>query len=132
MAGSLADVINYVSKHDNETLWVKLQFELSFAMTNEQKVRAQNVSQSIVLLSQGIPFLQMGGGFLRSKSLDRNTYDAGDWFNFVDFTKNSNNWNIGLPLDKGGKTDQDLVSLAFSQYTSVGLTDMEFASNVFN
>jgi pullulanase len=127
-----ADVINYVSKHDNETLWDKLQFELSFAMNNEQRVRAQNVSQSIILLSQGIPFLQMGGDFLRSKSLDRNTYDAGDWYNFVDFTKYSNNWNVGLPLDKGGKTDQDLVSLASSQFTSVGLTDMEFASNVFN
>lgn len=127
-----ADVINYVSKHDNETLWDKLQFELPFAMTNEQRVRAQNVSQSIVLLSQGIPFLQMGGDFLRSKSLDRNTYDAGDWYNLVDFSKNTNNWNVGLPLDKGDNNEQDLVSLASSQYTSVGLTDMEFASTVFN
>ena len=127
-----ADVINYVSKHDNETLWDKLQFELPFSMSNEQRVRAQNVSQSIILMSQGIPFLQMGGDFLRSKSLDRNTYDAGDWYNFVDFTMNSNNWNVGLPLDKGGKADQELVSLASSQYTSVGMSDMAFASTVFN
>ncbi len=127
-----ADVINYISKHDNETLWDKLQLELPFYLTNEQRVRVQNVSHSIVLLSQGIPFVQLGGDFLRSKSLDRNTYDAGDWFNWVDFTMMSNNWNVGLPLDKGGKIDQELVSLASSQYTSVGITDMEFASTVFN
>jgi len=127
-----ADVINYVSKHDNESLWDQLQFNLAFATSMEDRVRAQNVSQSIVLLSQGIPFLQMGGDFLRSKSLDSNTYDAGDWFNKVDFSFAGNNWNVGLPLDKGGRSDDDLVSLASSPYTSVGMSEISFASSVFN
>ncbi|MDX2321434.1 MAG: DUF3372 domain-containing protein, partial [Moritella sp.] len=127
-----ADVINYVSKHDNETLWDNLQFKLNFDMSNSERVRAQNVSQSIILLSQGIPFLQMGGDFLRSKSLDRNTYDAGDWYNLVDFTFASNNWNKGLAVDKGGRSDDDLVSLASSPLTSVAMSDTMFASSVFN
>ncbi|PKI16589.1 alpha-1,6-glucosidase domain-containing protein [Colwellia sp. 12G3] len=127
-----ADIINYVSKHDNETLWDNLQFKLKPEMNNSERVRAQNISQSIVLLSQGIPFLQMGGDFLRSKSLDRNTYDAGDWYNVVDFTFELNNWNKGLPLDKGGRTESELVSLAASSSSTVALTDMLFASNVFN
>lgn len=127
-----ADVINYVSKHDNESLWDQLQFNMPFSASMDERVRAQNVAQSIMLMSQGIPFLQMGGDFLRSKSLDRNTYDAGDWFNLVDFSFNSNNWNVGLPLDKGGRSDDDLVSLASSPYTSVGMSEIAFASNVFN
>jgi len=127
-----ADVINYVSKHDNETLWDNLQLKLNFDMSSSDRVRAQNTSQAIILLSQGIPFLQMGGDFLRSKSLDRNTYDAGDWFNLVDFTFELNNWNIGLPLDKGGRSDDDLVSIASSPYTNVVMSDMMFASSVFN
>ena len=127
-----ADVINYVSKHDNETLWDNLQFKLNPEMSNSERVRAQNISQSIVLLSQGIPFLQMGGDFLRSKSLDRNTYDAGDWYNLVDFTFEINNWNKGLPLDKGGRDDSYLVALASSPSSTVSITDMLFASNVFN
>jgi len=127
-----ADIINYVSKHDNETLWDNLQFKLSPEMNNSERVRAQNISQSIVLLSQGIPFLQMGGDFLRSKSLDRNTYDAGDWYNLVDFTFELNNWNKGLPLDKGGRSDDDLVNLASSSSSTVAMTDILFASNVFN
>jgi len=131
-AKSPADVINYVSKHDDETLWDKLQFNLPFSMSLDDRVRAQNVAQSIVLMSQGIPFLQMGGDFLRSKSLDRNTYDAGDWFNHVDFTMNSNNWNVGLPLDKGSHTEAQLVSLAASPYTAATMSEMSFASQVFN
>jgi pullulanase len=127
-----ADIINYVSKHDNETLWDNLQFKLKPEMDNSERVRAQNISQAIILLSQGIPFLQMGGDFLRSKSLDRNTYDAGDWYNVVDFTFELNNWNKGLPLDKGGRTESELVSLAASSSSTVALTDILFASNVFN
>ncbi|MDN3651614.1 DUF3372 domain-containing protein [Thalassotalea ponticola] len=127
-----ADVINYVSKHDNESLWDQLQFVLPFSMSMDERVRAQNVSQSIILLSQGIPFLQMGGDFLRSKSLDRNTYDAGDWYNKVDFEFSSNNYNVGLPLDKGGRDDDTLVALASNPMAQVGINEISFASNVFN
>jgi pullulanase len=93
-----ADVINYVSKHDNETLWDQLQYGLSNDMSIDDRVRVQNIAGTIPLISQGIPFFQMGGDLIRSKSMDRNSYDAGDWFNWVDFSKTSNNWNIGLPL----------------------------------
>jgi pullulanase len=127
-----ADIINYISKHDNETLWDQLQFNLDKSMSMDERVRAQNVSQSIVLLSQGIPFLQMGGDFLRSKSLDRNTYDAGDWYNLVDFTLTDNNWNKGLPIDKGGRSNDDLIHLATTPEAKVYGTEMMFASSVFN
>lgn len=139
-----ADNINYISKHDNETLWDKLQLGnptdkpldertgLSFERSTADRVRAQNLAHSIVLLSQGIPFVQMGGDFLRSKSLDRNTYDAGDWYNKVDFELQSNNWNVGLPIDKGNQSDETLIALAASPYTTVTGDDMSFASTVFN
>ncbi|WP_185968117.1 alpha-1,6-glucosidase domain-containing protein [Thalassotalea sp. PS06] len=127
-----ADVINYISKHDNESLWDQLQFVLPFSMSMDERVRAQNVSHSIIMLSQGVPFLQLGGDFLRSKSLDRNTYDAGDWFNKVDYDFYTNNFNVGLPLDKGGRDDDTLVSLAANPMAQVGMSEISFASNVFN
>jgi hypothetical protein len=34
---------------------------------------------------------------LRSKSLDRDSYNSGDWFNLLDFTGATNNWGAGLP-----------------------------------
>jgi pullulanase len=34
---------------------------------------------------------------LRSKSLDRDSYNSGDWFNRLDFSYETNNWAVGLP-----------------------------------
>jgi hypothetical protein len=52
---------------------------------------------SLVALGQGIPFFHAGDEMLRSKSLDRNSYNSGDWFNKLDFSYQSNNWGVGLP-----------------------------------
>jgi pullulanase/glycogen debranching enzyme len=57
----------------------------------------QNLGVSLVTLGQGIPFLHAGMEMLRSKSLDRNSYNSGDWFNKLDFTYQSNNFGVGLP-----------------------------------
>ncbi len=34
---------------------------------------------------------------MRSKSLDRDSYNSGDWFNRLDYTGNSHNFGCGLP-----------------------------------
>jgi pullulanase/glycogen debranching enzyme len=34
---------------------------------------------------------------LRSKSLDRNSYDSGDWFNRIDWSATESTWGSGLP-----------------------------------
>jgi len=91
------EVIHYVEAHDNETLFDALQLKLPVTATMAQRVRAQNLGLSIVTLAQGIPFLHAGSELLRSKSLDRNSYNSGDWFNHLDFTYASNNWGVGLP-----------------------------------
>jgi pullulanase/glycogen debranching enzyme len=52
---------------------------------------------SILGFGQGIPFYHAGVELLRSKSMDRNSYNSGDWFNKLDFTYNANNWGVGLP-----------------------------------
>ncbi len=97
------ETINYVSKHDNETLFdlnvLKMPMgERGAAITPmTERVRAQNLGISLVGLSQGIPFFQLGVDMLRSKSLDRNSYDSGDWFNRIDYTYHQNYFGSGLP-----------------------------------
>lgn len=92
-----ADTINYVSKHDNQTLWDNSQYRLPFDVSTDDRVRMHLQSLSFTLFAQGIPFLHMGSEFMRSKSFLRDSYDYGDWFNRVDFTKQHNYYNIGLP-----------------------------------
>jgi pullulanase-type alpha-1,6-glucosidase len=92
-----ADTINYVSKHDNQTLWDNNQYRIAYHLSTENRVRMQNQSLSFVLFAQGIPFIHMGSELLRSKGFLRDSYDYGDWFNKVDFSQQSNNYDIGLP-----------------------------------
>ncbi|MGP9800091.1 alpha-1,6-glucosidase domain-containing protein [Rheinheimera sp. NSM] len=127
-----ADIINYVSKHDNETLWDKLQYGLDSSMTTAERVRAQNIAIAIPLMSQGIPFLQMGGDFLRSKSMDRDSYDSGDWFNFVDFTMQNNNFGVGLPLAEKNKDNwKAIAGILLDPNAKPEPEQISFASAVF-
>jgi pullulanase len=99
-AGYTADpqeVINYVEAHDNETLFDSMHVKLPIVLNMQQRVRAQNLALSLVTLAQGVPFYHAGTEMLRSKSLDRNSYNSGDWFNRLDFTYLTNNWGVGLP-----------------------------------
>jgi len=99
-AGYTADpreVINYLEAHDNETLFDTIQLKAAPADTMADRVRMQNLGMSILAFGQGIPFFHAGVELLRSKSMDRNSYNSGDWFNKLDFTYNANNWGVGLP-----------------------------------
>jgi pullulanase len=92
------ETINYIEAHDNETLFDMIQYKAPLATSMAERVRMQNLGNSIVVLAQGIPFIHAGQDMLRSKSTDRNSYDAGDWFNAIDYTYQHNGWGKGLPL----------------------------------
>lgn len=92
------EAINYIAAHDNETLFDVNQYKLPLNTSADDRTRVQNLGNSIVALAQGIPFYHAGQEMLRSKSMDRNSYDAGDWFNILDFSYEDNGWGRGLPL----------------------------------
>ncbi len=96
-AESPLETVSYVSAHDNETLFDVIQIKASATATLDDRVRMNNLALSLVGLGQGIPFFHAGDDMLRSKSLDRNSYNSGDWFNRLDFTYTTNNWGVGLP-----------------------------------
>ncbi len=100
-AGYTADPqeqIVYAEAHDNETLFDKIQYAAPATTTMADRVRMQNMGIDVVMLSQGVPFFHAGVDMLRSKSMDRNSYNSGDWFNKLDFTYNTDNWGVGLPM----------------------------------
>lgn len=89
--------IQYVDKHDNETLWDNTQTKLPRDMVTDDRVKVHMLSLAFINYSQGVPFHHLGTDILRSKSLDRNSYDSGDWYNAVDFTLRRHGWGRGLP-----------------------------------
>jgi pullulanase-type alpha-1,6-glucosidase len=91
------EIINYAAAHDNETLFDINQYKLPLATGMDDRVRVINLANSIIALSQGVPFFHAGQDILRSKSMDRNSYNSGDWFNFVDWSYEETGWGRGLP-----------------------------------
>ncbi|MDX1517806.1 MAG: pullulanase-type alpha-1,6-glucosidase, partial [Woeseiaceae bacterium] len=79
------EVINYAAAHDNETLFDISQYKLPVGTGMDDRVRVVNLANSIIALSQGVPFFHAGQDLLRSKSMDRNSFNSGDWFNVIDF-----------------------------------------------
>jgi pullulanase len=74
----------------------------------------------------------MGSDLIRSKSMDRNTYDAGDWFNRVDFTQVNNNWNVGLPLAQDNQNNWSNISpISANTNTDFSATDVQLSAALF-
>ena len=125
-------VINYVEAHDNETLFDAIQVKAPATDDMADRVRMQNLGMSLVLLGQGIPFFHAGVELLRSKSLDRNSYNSGDWFNRLDWTLQTHVWGSGLPpQDKNGNNWSTLRPLLGNASIIPAKADMEFAMGVF-
>lgn len=108
-ASSPIETINYVSAHDNETLFDVVSLKTPMDITVAERCRINHLATSIIALSQGIPFFHSGDEILRSKSLDRDSYNSGDWFNRLDFTYNSNNWGVGLPPQEKNEKNWPLI-----------------------
>lgn len=111
-AGYTADPqenIVYVSAHDNETLFDAIQYKAPLATTMADRVRMQNLGLDLVLLAQGVPFIHAGDEMLRSKSMDRDSYNSGDWFNHLDYSYATNNWGIGLPISDKNKDNWPII-----------------------
>jgi len=89
--------IPYVSAHDNETLFDAIQYKVPITLNLEERIRVQNLALSIITFCQGVPFFHAGSEILRSKSMDRDSFDSTDWFNAIDWTYEKNNWGHGLP-----------------------------------
>ncbi|XP_044462126.1 pullulanase 1, chloroplastic isoform X2 [Mangifera indica] len=103
------ETVNYVSAHDNETLFDIVNLKTPMEISVDERCRINHLATSIIALGQGIPFFHSGDEILRSKSLDRDSYNSGDWFNRLDFTCNSNNWAVGLPPKQKNEHNWPLI-----------------------
>ncbi|WP_232548456.1 pullulanase-type alpha-1,6-glucosidase [Propioniciclava soli] len=91
------EVISYVDAHDNETLFDAITMKLPPDVPMAQRVRVNTVCLALATLGQSPVMWHAGSDFLRSKSLDRNSFDSGDWFNHLDFALANNGFGAGLP-----------------------------------
>jgi pullulanase/glycogen debranching enzyme len=92
-----SEVVNYVENHDNQTLFDVNVHRLPANTSREDRARVQILGAAINALSQGVAYFHAGIDTLRSKSLDRNSFNSGDWFNRIDWSYRDNYFGTGLP-----------------------------------
>ncbi|MEV5934399.1 pullulanase-type alpha-1,6-glucosidase [Streptomyces sp. NPDC052079] len=97
-AAAPGDALAYADAHDNESLFDALAFKLPKDTPAADRARMQVLAMATATLSQGPALSQAGTDLLRSKSLDRNSYDSGDWFNAIHWNcADGNGFGRGLP-----------------------------------
>lgn len=89
-ASSAEQIVNYASCHDNLCLTDKLITSMSDA-SNEQRIQAAKLIQTIIFTSQGIPFIFAGEEIFRSKQGDHNSYQSPDTINAIDWELKTSN-----------------------------------------
>jgi pullulanase/glycogen debranching enzyme len=106
-AAQPGEAVAYVENHDNHTLFDANVLKLPLGTSMAERIRAQTVASAAVLFSQGVVYVHAGQEMLRSKSLDRNSYDSGDWFNRYDPSLRDNGFAAGLPPKTDNGRDWD-------------------------
>ena len=107
-----AMVVNYVSSHDNNTLWDKL-LASNGSDSEEERLAMYRLCAATVLLSRGTPFFLAGEEMLRTKNGDSNSYKSSDEVNNL-------NWNALKPGSEEAKMAayyQGLISLRRARFT---------------
>jgi len=84
-AESPLETINYIECHDNHTLWDRLVIStIDDASISDADRRAMDkLAAAVIFTSQGIPFIQAGQEFLRTKGGDHNSYNKPDAVNMI-------------------------------------------------
>jgi pullulanase len=85
--------VNYVSAHDNHTLYDKLLLTARDLKPTTLR-NLQKQANAIVLTSQGIPFLHAGVDFMRTKDGDHNSYESSDLVNQLDWSLKAENIEV--------------------------------------
>ncbi|MBN1419079.1 MAG: hypothetical protein JXP34_09900 [Planctomycetes bacterium] len=77
--------IRYIACHDNRTLWDRIvaTTEDDPAIGDDERRAMVRIAFTILLTSQGIPFIHAGDEFLRTKGGSENSYDRGDEVNRI-------------------------------------------------
>lgn len=125
------EVVNYVENHDNRTFWDGSVAKLPKATSLDDRVRVQTLASALNAFSQGVAYFHAGQDILRSKSMDNNSYNSGDWFNRIDWTYNANNFGVGLPVSGDESLAKTFLNAAVVGNYTPGKSQITAAAGMF-
>ncbi|WP_329598784.1 pullulanase-type alpha-1,6-glucosidase [Streptomyces pseudovenezuelae] len=130
-ADAPGDALAYADAHDNESLFDALTYKLPAGTSASDRGRMQVLALATAALSQGPALSQAGTDLLRSKSLDRNSFDSGDWFNAIHWNcQDGNGFGRGLPMAADNASKWPYAKPLLSS-VKVGCAQIEGASAAY-
>ncbi|GAA3789024.1 pullulanase-type alpha-1,6-glucosidase [Streptomyces coacervatus] len=130
-ADAPGDAVAYADAHDNESLFDALTYKLPASTSAADRARMQVLAMATATLSQGPSLSQAGTDLLRSKSLDRNSFDSGDWFNAIHWNcTDGNGFGRGLPMAADNQSKWSYAKPLLST-VKVGCPQIEGASAAY-
>ncbi|MET8409787.1 pullulanase-type alpha-1,6-glucosidase [Streptomyces sp. NPDC005195] len=130
-ADAPGDALAYADAHDNESLYDALTYKLPATTSADDRARMQVLAMATATLSQGPSLSQAGSDLLRSKSLDRNSFDSGDWFNALHWDcRDGNGFGRGLPMAADNQSKWPYVKPLLST-VKVGCGQIEGSSAAY-
>jgi pullulanase/glycogen debranching enzyme len=131
-ASEPGEAVNYVENHDNQTLYDINVFKLPLATSSADRARVQILGAAINAFSQGVAYFHAGVDTLRSKSLDRNSFNSGDWFNRIDWSYRDNYFGTGAPPAEDNAKDYPIIKpLLANAALKPAPADIAFARDAF-
>lgn len=103
-ANDPSQVVNYVSCHDDLCLNDRLRISAPQGSSEQDMLRYNRLAQTIVLTSQGLPFIYAGEELMRSKKGVHNTYQSPDSINRIEYDNKHEHWQMFAYL-------RDLIAL---------------------
>lgn len=83
------ETINYVECHDNRTFWDRLVYITvgDKKITDADRIAMDKLGAVLLFTSQGVPFIQAGQEFLRTKGGEENSYNKPDSVNQIEWSR---------------------------------------------
>ncbi|WP_142268356.1 pullulanase-type alpha-1,6-glucosidase [Streptomyces sp. SLBN-115] len=126
------DAVAYADAHDNETLYDALAYKLPSDTSVSDRARTQVLAMATAALSQGPALSQAGSDLLRSKSLDRDSFNSGDWFNSVHWDcRDGNGFGRGLPVAAANEAKWPYARPLLRSAPAPGCKEIEGASAAY-
>jgi pullulanase len=95
-AAAPLEAINYVECHDNHTLWDRLTISTvdNAAVTDADRRAMDKLAAAALFTSQGVPFIQCGQEWLRTKGGHHNSYIQPDAVNMIRWRQKAENYDV--------------------------------------
>jgi len=113
--------VNYIESHDNGTFLDRLRLSMGTDIPMKTIAQTNKIGNAMLFVAQGVPFIQAGQEFLRTKNFKTNSYNLSDeinslkWGNRITYADNVTYLKNLIKIRKAHKAFRMATSTAIAQ-----------------